>query len=167
VHDVAAVPATVPPAHVVQLVADDAENLPIVQFVHVVNDPWDAVPAEQAVHAELPVDGATVPAEQFKHEDACTPAYVPAKHVAHADRLVDPVEGLAVPAGHDVHAEELEEGPYVPTGHVVQLAAPAPEKLPALHTTQADDELDAVFGLEVPAAQFKHAADVSARNVVL
>ncbi len=116
--------------------------VPVVQLEHVSALPKLAVPAVQAVHAELPVDGATVPAAQVKHEDSCTPAYVPAKHVAHADRLVDPVEGLAVPAGHDVHAEELEEGPYVPTGHVVQLAAPAPEKLPALHTTQADDELD-------------------------
>ena len=45
---------------------------------------------------------------------------------------------------------------YVPTGHFVQLDAPAVLFCPFGHAIQAVADVEPVFGLYVPAAQFVH-----------
>jgi hypothetical protein len=149
---VAGAAAKVPAAHATQ-VADEvalvaAEYVPAAQLVHLVkSDPAWKVPAGQPVaRAVQPVEpGADTPPLHSVHRVAPgTAEYMPAAHGTHAVAPVMPTE--------------------VPGLQLVQVAAPAPEKVPALQLRQTVDTSCAAEPEEVPAG---HAVQLVAPDAEL
>ena len=90
-----------------------------------------ALPAVHEVHDACPVLGLYVPAAQLVQLEAPAELYLPTAQATQAVLEVEPVFGLAFPAGHCVHDVALIAEEYVPDGQDVQEVDPAALYVPA------------------------------------
>ncbi len=111
------------------------------------------LPLGQSKHASAASLSAYVPAEQRTHSVRAAFAYVPARHMVHAD---EPGEPETHPGVHGVHS--VAESPEnVPGGHAVHSAPFAAARVPAKHF----EHTEAPSAATHPAVQRRHSLEAS------
>ena len=110
-------------------------------------------PAPQST--QLPVaESPYLPATQGPQDDALLlTEKAPVEQAAHAVNDVDPVFGFDLPAPQSKQFP-VAESPYLPDSHGGQDAALLlAENVPVEHVAQAMNDVDPVFGFDLPAPQ--------------
>ena len=113
----------------------DNENVPAVHAVHDVELCAEEYPAVQFTHADAPSLALKLPAVHAVHP--IPPALnVPAAHFVQSVTFFDPTMDVPYPAVHGVHVPDPSVVEYVPSGHIVQFAAPVFANVPAAQMLQ-------------------------------
>jgi hypothetical protein len=101
-----------------------------------------------------PFAALKVPAGQSEHVLCPDWEYLPGEHCL---QVFDPSSVAKYPSGQGSHwLDSLKMDLNLPGGHLVQMAWPSSEDVPAPHGTHADAAVDLVLGFAVPAAQAVH-----------